>query len=698
MRKAFLSGLFLVLAASSPSAQDAEAKLYTKVEDGVVRAAVHVVIDPGAHLYHGPTKADLGHPNAVGKPTTATFTGGGVEWTAVRFPKPFLYPQDEFGKGTFILCHEDEIVLYAAGTPSEEADTDAIGAELDGLVCDDVACMPWKRSIETEGEGPEEVWEDWPADLVAPAEPSAPVAAEPAAPAQEPFRAKRDQHGGGEADATLFTRPDPKDPKKLRAAIRVELSEGWHLYYKEKGNPKGIGEPTVVTLSGEDVVWGELRWPEPVTFDQSDILPDTWILGYEDDFVLYAEGTLQDTATGRDASAVLVGQTCAAVCVTYKETVYTQGPGPDSVWADWDAAAARGATSPSTGGSDPESDEETPLVAFLLEAVLWGLITLLMPCTYPMIPITISFFTKQADARGGRVLPLSLAYGAGIVLIFALIGAVVGPAIVPFAQGGWLNLVIGLLFFYFALVLLGYVDLQPPRFLMNLAGKASAKGGFLGVFLMGTCLVVTSFTCTAPFVGTLLGRGAVGGDLSRVLLGMSVFGLTMAIPFVALSLVPGKVRALPRSGAWMNTLKVTLGFVEIAAAFKFLSNADIAWNWRVLSREVFLGLWVLIFLAAGLYLFGVIVLKGQRDAIGGKRKVVAALFVAFAAYCGWGLAGNKMDYVMDTMNPNYSGGLLFPPLYDFGGDWALVEDDLERAIELAKKEDKLVFINFTGHT
>ena len=162
------------------------------------------------------------------------------------------------------------------------------------------------------------------------------------------------------------------------------------------------------------------------------------------------------------------------------------------------------------------------------------------------------------------------------------------------------NLVIGALFFYFAFVLFGFITLQPPRFLLDVAGKASSTGGYLGVFLMGATLVVTSFTCTAPVVGSLLALGAQGGDYGRLVLGMAVFGLTMAVPFVFLSLVPGKLQAMPRSGEWMNTLKVFLGFVEVAAALKFISNADMAWRWEWLSRELFLYTWAGVLLMAGL--------------------------------------------------------------------------------------------------
>nr|HMQ21912.1 protein-disulfide reductase DsbD family protein [Planctomycetota bacterium] len=176
------------------------------------------------------------------------------------------------------------------------------------------------------------------------------------------------------------------------------------------------------------------------------------------------------------------------------------------------------------GGAAGRSEGLWQLV---LLAIGGALFALAMPCTYPMIPITISFFTKQAEARGGKVLPLALVYGAGIVLMFVVIAAVLSNVIVPFAAHWITNLVIGVAFLVFALSLFGVIDLQPPRFLMNAAGKASTQGGYIGVFLMGATLVISSFTCTAPFVGNIRAVGAQGGR-AEAMLGMGIFGVVMA--------------------------------------------------------------------------------------------------------------------------------------------------------------------------
>ncbi|RMH02631.1 MAG: hypothetical protein D6702_08305 [Planctomycetota bacterium] len=487
--------------------------------------------------------------------------------------------------------------------------------------------------------------------------------------------------------------------------VRPELEPGWHLYHPDIDPMNGIpvavaapegwrpagplrsGLPPVphyLDLGGEKV---EYLWLAP---GDELILPLVVPAGPPGEIEASAEFSYQVC----DDSSCLPPDAKPAV---FRFTRLAAGGG-----AAADSSAEEAAASAAAGAA-PEPEEVEPpggdrgLLAFLLLAVAGGLFALVMPCTYPMIPITISFFTKQAEARQGRVLPLSLAYGAGIVLIFVLIGVVVGPVILVFATHPVTNLVIGALFLFFALVLFGFLTLEPPQFLMRAASRASTTGGLLGVFLMGATLVVTSFTCTAPFVGSLLSFGAAGGDLLRVALGMAVFGLTMAVPFVLLSLVPGRIQAMPRSGEWMNTLKVTLGFVEVAAAMKFLSNTDIVWGWGILPRERFLLLWAVIFLAAALYLAGVLPWKGGRPERVGRRRALSGILLAlFAAYCLHGWTGARLDNVMTAIVPNYS-------FRRDGGERAvarheIVVDDYQAALASARAQGRKVLVNFTGYT
>ncbi|MEW6071638.1 MAG: cytochrome c biogenesis protein CcdA [Planctomycetota bacterium] len=497
--------------------------------------------------------------------------------------------------------------------------------------------------------------------------------------------------GGPNVQAALYTRVDGAT---IRAAVEVEIAPGWHIYHSELGNPEAVGQPTTVDLGGEGILWGAAVFPAPEEIDQGFPGKDgknVWIWGHEGTIVLYAAGTLAGGAGGADATASLSGLACEMSCVPWSLELRTQGRGSDALFAAFPAADRETAAGPGAGaGATAESTLPRNLWLFLLACIGGGLFALVMPCTYPMIPITISFFTKQAAARRRSVLPLALLYGAGIVLIFVLIGVFLGAPIIEFASHEITNLVIGLLFVYFSFVLFGVILLQPPRLLMKAVERAQTTGGLLGVFLMGATLVVSSFTCTAPIMGTLLALGGADGDLPRLVLGMAVFGLTMAVPFVGLSLVPGRLQALPRSGEWMNTLKFFLGFVELAAAFKFISNADVKLHEgpRWLPRDVFLGLWGVLFLLAALYLFGWIFRHGGGRA-GTIRRGSGVLALAFAGYSFYGAAGRPLDYVMTAIAPPFSTAI---------ATWPLFADDYDGALAAARAEGRLLLVNFTGHT
>lgn len=345
--------------------------------------------------------------------------------------------------------------------------------------------------------------------------------------------------------------------------------------------------------------------------------------------------------------------------------------------------------------------------ALILACIGGGLFALAMPCTYPMIPITFSFFTKQAEKRHGKVLPLALTYGFGIVAMFVLVGVSLATVIIPIVNHWATNLVIGAMFFFFAFVLFGWVNLNPPQFLQRAAGKASATGGLLGVFFMGATLVITSFTCTAPIVGSLLAKVAELGQL-RVGIGMGIFGLTMALPFVVLSLMPTKVKAMPKSGEWMETLKISLGFVELAAAFKFVSMVDFYFGWQILPRELFLLLWTAIFLLWAGYLFGVLRKAGTPSmGVGNGRMAGGMVVTLLATYFLFGALGYKVDFYLTNFIPGYSAQSVIArgggggDGLEGGGDHVLgkhriVLDDQPKAVALAQATDKLLLYNFTG--
>ena len=359
----------------------------------------------------------------------------------------------------------------------------------------------------------------------------------------------------------------------------------------------------------------------------------------------------------------------------------------------------------------PANDEPLStagIFQIILAAIGAGLFALAMPCTYPLIPITISFFTKQAETQKKNVVPLALAYGTGIVVIFVAIGLLVGPPIVAFAARWWVNLIFALLFLTFGLSLIGLFEIRLPAAFNDIAAKVSGTGGYLSVFAMGATLVITSFTCTAPFVGTLLVYAGKGGSLARVGLAMAVFGLTMAIPFVLLSLSPTALQKMPRSGEWMKTIKVTLGIVELGLVLKFLSNVDIDFGWFLIDRELFLVLWAISFLAAALYLFkgfGI----GLKDVAGWTlsrgRAFTGAFLLVLTCYLFSGADGSpfrmpglrllesflprvpedERPASADNMRNDYSAAFL-----------DVVKEDYGKGVEVAIKKAAPIFLHFTG--
>ncbi len=355
-------------------------------------------------------------------------------------------------------------------------------------------------------------------------------------------------------------------------------------------------------------------------------------------------------------------------------------------------------------GSPVELEIGVPLefsggwLGLILFAFLAGAIAVLMPCTYPMIPITISYFTRQAEARKTTALPLALAYGAGIILDFIIIGIVIGPPIIGFAHHWATNTIVAVLFIAFGLSLLGLFELRLPGSLNALASRAAGAKTFAGVFLLGATLVITSFACTAPFMAAVLAGGTQGGSFLEVLVSMFFFGLAMALPFVGLALFPSAVKNLPKSGEWMHTLKVTFGFLVLAAALYFISKVDKTLKWNSLPRELYFYITAGIAFTAALYLFGLIRFKGEGGEIGPSRLVFGMLAVIFTLYCIYGAQGNRLGGILESIAPDYGSERLgvVESAAESKSPWTIVEDDFEGGLAAAQSEGKFALINWTG--
>lgn len=357
-------------------------------------------------------------------------------------------------------------------------------------------------------------------------------------------------------------------------------------------------------------------------------------------------------------------------------------------------------------GSDPMSSDGTPL-GFLLLAFGAGLAALLTPCVFPMIPLTVSYFTKHTESRAESS-RMAVIFGLSIVAIFTLLGllmaALVGASgAQTIAANPWVNLFIAAVLIGFALSLLGLYELRLPSRLVNFANsQGNSRRGISGVLFMGLTLTLVSFSCTAPFVGGLL-AAAAGGEWFRPLIGMIVFSTAFALPFVGLAMFPRGLEQLPSSGAWMNAVKVTLGFVELAAAIKFISNADLVWGWNLVSRPLAIALTLVIFLMAGSYLIGKLRLKHEPvlEGVGTLRLLSSLVFFGAAVYLLPGLFGSPLNSIDAYLPPRQATDvslLVETRQSALAAEEGWIEDDLDLALLEADRQGRPLFIDFTGYT
>ncbi|MCK6601925.1 MAG: thioredoxin family protein [Bacteroidetes bacterium] len=351
------------------------------------------------------------------------------------------------------------------------------------------------------------------------------------------------------------------------------------------------------------------------------------------------------------------------------------------------------------------------LWAFIWLAMSVGALTLLTPCVFPMIPITVSYFTKRQEKTSGTAIRDSVIFMTGIVLTFTLLGfflaVLFGAAgITNFSTNPWINLAVGLLFVFFALNLFGLFEIGLPASLQTRLTLASSGGGITGIILMALTFTVTSFTCTMPFVGTIL-VSASQGDWFFPVVGMLAFSFVFSIPFFFLSLFPSWMNRLPKSGNWMLSVKVLMGFLEIAAAFKFFSNADLVYQWEILTRDRFLAVWAAISLASALYLFGVFRLAHEAEDTGGKspvRILIGIFFLYLTFDFTAGIFGKRLGELDAFMPPQDYGRTQFvtggvsagnPETVKQGPVWL---SSLEEGKKASAQSGKPIFIDFTGYT
>jgi len=371
---------------------------------------------------------------------------------------------------------------------------------------------------------------------------------------------------------------------------------------------------------------------------------------------------------------------------------------------------------------EQHASEEESLLIFFFIAFLGGLVGLLMPCVFPMIPMTISYFLK-IDKRS-----YALFFGMSIVVIFLLLGIILsvifGPDFANIVSTHWFpNVLFAAIFVVFALSLFGYFELSLPSSWVNKSAKMENVGGLIGVFFMALTLVLVSFSCTLPIAGAVALK-SVGGSFLKPIIGMLGFSLGIAVPFTLFAFFPDMLKKMPKSGGWMNTMKVLLAFVELAFALKFLNIPDQTYGWRLLDREIYLAFWIVIFTMLGLYLMGKIKFPNDEEMPVQKswvRLVLAIFTFAFVVYLIPGMFGAPLKSISgwlppmttqdfdiskivreetagfssaneqsDWEKPRYADKLHLP--HGIFGYF-----DLDQALRVANKVHRPVFVDFTGH-
>lgn len=545
--------------------------------------------------------------------------------------------------------------------------------------------------------------------------------------------------GASSAFAQIF------DPVKWKSAIKMTdvtngvvtftatVDAGWHVYGTHL--PSGGPEPTSVQWNNQGVKLVGGLTPSKAAHKQHDETFDmdlSWWTGsvtLSQKFTVTAKeykiegsirymacddenctppksesfsfkGTAAQAPVAETVQAPIVNATLADTAATLAQSVAAVGaadsavasPTHDQLWAPVTAIEGDNA--------DVEDIADRSLWYIFWACFLGGLLALLTPCVWPMIPMTVSFFLKKSGSRA-KAITNATTYGLSIIIIFLLLGICFtvlfgASAMNALATSAWCNLLFFALLVIFAISFFGAFEITLPQSLSNkMDSTASKTTGMLSIFFMAATLVIVSFSCTGPIIGTLLVEAASRGSVMGPVVGMTGFAIALAIPFTVFALFPTMLKKMPKSGGWLNTVKVVLGFIELALSLKFLSVADLAYGWRILDRETFIALWIAIFGVMGLYLLGMFRFKSDGEpkssGIGVTRFFLALVSLSFTAYLVPGLWGAPLK----------ATSAFVPPLYTqdfnlYGGE-QVEYDDFDEGMKAAAAQGKPVFIDFSGH-
>jgi thiol:disulfide interchange protein DsbD len=512
-----------------------------------------------------------------------------------------------------------------------------------------------------------------------------------------------------------------KSAQKFSAKLKAEISGNWYLYALDQ--PEGGPVSTTVKLpeNSDFALDGEVTTPKPLEKLDPNFQIVTKTFRKNAEFTVPLKATKE--ISGDDLAVNIRYQVCDDKLCLPPKTVRVSFDGfEDEKKGSLFSANPDllGENSGETAVFKTTKTTDQPIWSFIWLAISLGALSLLTPCVFPMIPITVSYFTKNSAGSRTKSFRLATVYSLGIIATFTLLGMLlaffVGAAgINLFAANPWVNIAIAAIFLFFAFNLFGFYEIAIPSGVLNkLDNLTRTKEGegsaYVGALLMGLTFTVTSFTCTSPFVGTIL-VSTSQGEWQMPLVGMLAFSTVFALPFFILALAPQLVSQLPKSGGWLNSVKVVMGFLEIAAALKFLSNVDLVWSslykssadamnyGTIFSREIVLAMWVLISIAIGLYILGVFKFKLDSPVrkITPLRIILAVVFFALSVYLTTGILGKKLGELESFLPPKNSESRL-NVLGNKDAELKFIKNDLKKAIEIAKQENKKVFVDFTGYT
>lgn len=525
---------------------------------------------------------------------------------------------------------------------------------------------------------------------------------------------------------SAVSKTEIKAGEEFYVKLNFDIDDYWYTYdFIEQISKEGIGPmQTEIAVLTKDLAEmnGTVITPTPhKKFDEGFQFDITY---FKDNFdVIVPLKALKNISIGKDVFTLEVYlQLCDTIrCLppdpyNIKVSSETFNPADVEFFANKNKTEVKESNDEVIETESSTAIEETKkegVWSFLWFAMLAGAAALLTPCVFPMVPITVSFFTKRAEQSRARGLRDSTIYALGIIATFTGIGfalaAILGPSgIRDFAADGWVNLAIAAIFVIFALNLFGAFEIQLPTGMMNRLNKKTEGSGIGSILLMGLVFSLTSFTCTVPFVGSAL-ISATGGEWFYPIIGMLGFSTVFALPFFIFALIPSAMNKLPKAGGWMNNVKVIMGFLEVAAAIKFISNADLVWEWGIMPRDFFLAIWIICGILIFIYLLGAFKMKmdSPLNNLGAVRVVWAIIFGAITIYLIPGLFGKglgELDAFLPPkgyLNANVSsasagGGDMFGE--SGTGESVVWLNSYEDALALAKKENKPLFIDFTGWT